>query len=1122
MIAINENKNGAKYLAVIAAMAMVVCAFALVMPAEETDAASNDILYIGGTVDVPTPYETNNTVVVDKDLTIVSGGNITIGSGTNFTVNDGVKITVNEGGELIIKDGATVTVNGDLTVNRGGSLVNDATCVNNDTTKQGFTVNGALTVAKNGSINCATPAEGEPAGGQIILGNESVFEVQSSGKNHGTVQYQDIVVTPGASVSINGDVNEITIAAFSTDAEFMSSAYITGTIPTQGTITSDFNKIKVTASVVDMGIYTGVDGKATQKNVKSAVIDISGTIIAGTNVKVKVADSDGGCYQDEGMTIPALGTVSIADKLTVDEGATFDSDCDLSVPGTLTVNGTFNMAGAADITGTVTLRGNSTVSGVVDVSGTLDIVPVSKKVGEDTVTYTFTGTGAYLNIVGAGTVKVANYDDQFTGFNAAYYIDDDGAACFSSFTAALAVAAEADLEVIVGGYAAVTGVAPEAIYQISENITLSGIDVIVVYKVQINEGYTLTINEDAGMDAPEGGLVIVKGTLVDYADTSFYEDKSVETVPESDLGINAEVQSTDEDETYYSYTTLANALSGMTSGTVYLFGDVDVDASLAIPAGVTVNASGKTLTVGNGADLAVNGVVDLTDGGSIAIDPAADKDAKKGTVTVNNYIVGTNLTTYSAMIPGFYAAGAIGETEGDFIMSAAVAQDNAAELGNLAVYGPITTGDLSFANAEETAKTITVNGTYTSGTITIDGYNVIFAAGATYNGTIANAEGSVALANINGIIVSDATVEDADRLTVTGTPDKITGTDGKDLKSAIVFAGTVYVGQMDLTNLGDMTAPAGATVNMAGTVTNVNNLTVEGTMGVLSGADVTAKVLNVTGTVTVAAEADGNAAGVLKVDSVYAGITKDDVDNGKAVAATSASIDGTVTIQNNGYAYVAPGATLSEGFTEGMNSAEFSVEGAVWFTVYSDSEAVGVTKAPINDGYFLGWATEQDGDVVYDADSDVDWTDIPLNADGVTYYSVGDYDIYTVTVVADDGVGAIYIGGVVLQKTGNTFVTMFPMTAGVKEISVVAKSGFNADNVEITGTGVSGNNLTLSGTTNTGIVLYVTGTEAVTGQGTVVTVSGDDGMGLTDYLLIILVVLVVVMAILVATRLMRS
>ena len=205
-----------------------------------------------------------------------------------------------------------------------------------------------------------------------------------------------------------------------------------------------------------------------------------------------------------------------------------------------------------------------------------------------------------------------------------------------------------------------------------------------------------------------------------------------------------------------------------------------------------------------------------------------------------------------------------------------------------------------------------------------------------------------------------------------------------------------------------------------------------------------------------------------------------------------------------------------------MNSAEFSVEGAVWFTVYSDSEAVGVTKAPINDGYFLGWATEQDGDVVYNDKSDVAWTAMPLKADGVTYYSVGDYDIYTVTVVADDGVGAIYIGGVVLQKTGNTFVTMFPLTAGVKEISVVAKSGFNADNVEITGTGVSGNNLTLSGTTNTDIVLYVTGTEAVTGQGTVVTVSGDDGMGLTDYLLIILVVLVVVMAILVATRLMRS
>ena len=1164
MIATEQNRKTGKILSVVAVLALALCVVAVAIPAEESDAA-NDITYISGVIDQDTEFSNNNTVVVndnviDQDtefsnnntvvvndnLVINNGATLTIGGGTTFTVNEGVKLTIDglkanttdDRATFQINDDSTVIINGSVEVGRNGTIVNNnAKNLIDSEDKTGFFVNGGLTVVRNGAISATndidTSADTVTA---IVLGSSATFETQSSGKNHAVIENQAIVMAAGSSVTLNGDFNNLAVIAYSADSEFSSLAMIYGEIPTGEAITTSYTKLKFSASVVDQSVYvadTENAGKSVQKTVKATVLDVSGTTMEGTALAVAAGESAQDCYQDAAMSIPALGSVAITTSLNVVEGSTFVSECDLNVTGTLRVNGT------ADIGGAITIATGATVNiapayvddsaegaeqvteviiaGVLDVSGTLAIAPATNAAVDV--------SGAYLNIIG-GTATIAGYTEgDLAGFCGAYHVNDStGVACFSEFATALdaAVAANA-FDVYVGGYAAEVGVVSEAIYEITADETISDITVVIINKVQVNEGVTLTIAEDAVINSTDGGLIVVEGTVVDNADSDFGEESATEAPTDGSVAISAEVRSTDEDETYYSYTTLANALSGMTSGTVYLFGDVDVDASLAIPAGVTVNASGKTLTVGNGADLAVNGVVDLTDGGSIAIDPAAEKDAKMGTVTVNNYIVGTNLAnTYSAMIPGFYAAGAIGETEGDFIMSAAVAQDNAAELGNIAVYGPITTGDLSFANAEETAKTITVNGTYTSGTITIDGYNVVFAAGATYNGTIANAEGSVALANINGITVSDATVEDADRLTVTGTPGKITGTDGKDLKSAIVFAGTVCVGQMDLTYLGDMTAPAGATVNMAGIVTNVNNLTVEGTMGVLSGADVTANVLNVTGTVTVVAEADGNAAGVLKVESVYAGITKDDVDNGKAVAATSASIDGTVTIQNNGYAYVAPGATLSEGFTEGMNSAEFSVEGAVWFTVYSDSEAVAVTKAPINDGYFLGWATEQDGDVVHDADSDVDWTVIPLEADGVTYYSVGDYDIYTVTVVADDGVGAIYIGGVVLQKTGNTFVTMFPMTAGVKEISVVAKSGFNADNVEITGTGVSGNNLTLSGTTNTDIVLYVTGTEAVTGQGTVVTVSGDDGMGLTDYLLIILVVLVVVMAILVATRLMRS
>ena len=1136
MIAINEKANRTKVLAAVAVLAMVACVF-VAMPVDETDAAGNDITYVSGVIDKNMTFYDGNKVVVDKDLDITNGAVLEIQSGAQFTVNEGVTVTVDGlkadttdvKATLKINDGSTVTVNGSLEVGRNGAIVNDNAVNPADTEdKTGFYVNGGITVVRNGEISGtnAIDTDSETVS-SIILGSSATLETQSSGKNHAVIENQAIIMAAGSSVTLNGDFNNLAILAYSANSEFNGGAMITGVIPEGDNITTSYTKLKFSVSVTDQTVYVADEknpGESVQKTVKATILDVSGTTMEGTTLFIVAGETANDCYQDEDMKISALGTVAISSSLNVVEGSQLTTVGNLNVTGTLRVNGIAAFGGAVTVaTGaTVTVApvadedasvDEVIIAGVVYVSGNLVITPAEGA--------TVDVSSAYLNIT-SGTATIADYNKTLAGFSGAFYIDDEnGNAYFSEFAAALAAAVEANaFDVYVGGYAAVEGVAPETVYEITSDITVSGVDLYVENKVQINEGVTLTIDGDS-INSDNGGLFVVKGTLVDNADSGF-EDEASSVVPSSGVAIDAEVRSTDEDETYYSYTTLANALSGMTSGTVSLFGEVTVDQNLEIPAGVTVDTNGKDLVIGNNVELTINGVVELTTNGDITYAPVEGKDAKQGTVAVNNYIVGTNLTTYSAMIPGFYAAGAIGETEGDFIMSAAVAQDNAAELGNIAVYGPITTGDLSFANAGETAKTITVYGTYTSGTITIDGYNVIFAAGATYNGTIANAEGSVALANINGITVSDATVEDADRLTVTGTPGKITGTDGKDLKSAIVFAGTVYVGQMDLTYLGDMTAPAGATVNMAGIVTNVNNLTVEGTMGVLSGADVTANVLNVTGTVTVVAEADGNAAGVLKVESVYAGITKDDVDNGKAVAATSASIDGTVTIQNNGYAYVAPGATLSEGFTEGMNSAEFSVEGAVWFTVYSNSEAVAVTKAPINDGYFLGWATEQDGDVVHDAESEVAWTAIPLRADGVTYYSVGDYDIYTVTVVADDGVGAIYIGGVVLQKTGNTFVTMFPMTAGVKEISVVAKSGFNADNVEITGTGVSGNNLTLSGTTNTDIVLYVTGTEAVTGQGTVVTVSGDDGMGLTDYLLIILVVLVVVMAILVATRLMRS
>ena len=1123
MIAMNEKANRTKVLAAVAVLAMVACVF-VAMPMDETDAAT-DITYISGVIDQDTTFVNNNTVVVNDDLVINNGATLIIGAGTNFTVNEGVTLTIdgvdanNEKAKLEIKDGSTVTVNGSIEVGRNGQLVNDnAKTLTDSEDTTGFFVNGGLTVVRNGIIS--TPTDFDPEADSvpaIILGSSATFETQSSGKNHAVIENQAIVMPAGASVTLNGDFNNVAVIGYSSDSEFNSLAMITGEIPTGDAITTSYTRLAFTASVVDQTVYVADPenvGEAVQKTVKATVLDISGTTMSGTTLIVAAGESTQDCYQDEAMTIPALGTAAVSSSLNVVDGSTFTTACNLDVTGTLRINGTANIAGALTVaTGaTVTIapaaNNNVTITGVIYDSGSVAISPAEG--------VTVDISAAYLNITG-GTATIAGYDTgDLAGFSGAYYTNDEnGNAYFSEFADALTAASEAGAyDVYVGGYAATENIA-ESVYEITSDITVSDIDLYIENKVQVNTGVTLTINESASVNSVNGGLIIVEGTVTDNADSDFGEEASTE-VPESGVAIDAEVRSTDEDETYYSYTTLANALSGMTSGTVYLFGNVDVDENLTIPENVTVDADGKTLTVENGVTLDIQGVLDITSANSAIVIVSAADNAVEGTVAVTNYIVyGTqDLTTD---ISGFYAAGAIGETEGNFVMSAAVAETNAADLGNITMYGTLTIEDVTFTNAEDTNKTVTINGNLTAGTVTIDGYNLIIADSAVYNGTVANAEGSVVLTNIRGITVADTTVEDADRLVISGTPVPMTAEEGKEAPaSSIVFAGTVYMDDMALTALKDVTVPADAVVNVIGTVSGVTLLTVEGELNVMNEAVVTADDVNVIGTVTVADATEGaNDAGSLTVDNVYAGITKDDVDNGNAVASTAAVINGTIVI--NEYAYVAPGATLSEGFTEGMNSAMFSVEGSEWFTVYSKLETTTVNKAPIANGYFLGWATEENGDVVYDGELETP-VQIPLSADGVTYYSVGDYDIYNITVITDGNINAVSVGGVVLVKSGNVFVSMNPMTAGVKDISVVAKSGYTAENVEISGTGVSDGSVTLAGTTTTDIVIYITGTE----QAPVETVSNDDGMGITDYLLIILVVLVIILAIFVALRMMRS
>lgn len=126
------------------------------------------------------------------------------------------------------------------------------------------------------------------------------------------------------------------------------------------------------------------------------------------------------------------------------------------------------------------------------------------------------------------------------------------------------------------------------------------------------------------------------------------------------------------------------------------------------------------------------------------------------------------------------------------------------------------------------------------------------------------------------------------------------------------------------------------------------------------------------------------------------------------------------------------------------------------------------------------------------------------------------------TVVAEAGIENIAIDGNLL--TGNTAT----VAAGTHNVTYTLKNGYSGTaTMTVNGQKQTGLSFSTSGTSDadrtvsiqlSGITAsgYVDPTPVVPEE------KGDDGLSLTDILLIILVVLIVIMAVIVAMRLMRS
>ena len=1127
MIAINEKANMTKVMAVIAMMAVVFAGVA-VISSDSTDAA-DEITYISGDIKAPTSFDDGTVVVVNGNLNIADNAKLYVTDGAKFTVNEGVTLNVNgENSGIYFSANADVDINGTLIIGEKGTMdfktgvLMDGTTIATDAVpvleNPGFTVNGTLTF-QNGTNSVMKKM------GTITIGNNGVMNVTSVGTKVSKIGNVEIDLMPGATLNMRGiaaDNVVVTATTPNTGAEGYVTCEATATIlntPVADVIPTSANvsNIIFTATSTSNTVY---DSNEDRVKVETATLNIAGTVQNGDKI-VTGSESKSGYTDRDGELVDVMSQVAVTETLTIANNGHF-------VAGSYTV-----------VSGTVNaIRSNDKATNTVAVSETGAVV-VSGTVNISYDAYDFKITGGKMKIDG-GSVTINGTSDPTTLnfselYGAYYYLMDNSGNTITyivdledAIAAAVENTAITEITVYAGagsednkenGY--------EGGYVVSE-----GFDIPANVSLTVNNA--LIVSEGATINVPVNAMVSVLGVI--YVQGTVVDNSLTLSLIENGVGVDCEVRMSSNDGATVTYTSLRLAIAGAQSGSVIeLVGDASIEANLTIPEGVTVDLGTHTMDVTEGATVTVNGVIDAKDGTiTTGTKTGADEVTRStGTVVVNNYIIRDSADEYVQLgynISGVYVEADIEDVDGQyFIMSVPVYAGYAGIVDAADVQGTVSyTEAFALAAGEDGANTLTISGKVTFGTVTITGYTIEMSENGVLTGTIAAANGSVELNmiatettfSVKNVIDED---EGTDVLYISGTPaavdkdGKIITTQTGNVATLAVATGAAAVDEtLDTSNLVSFGVSEGTTLDVEGTL-ETSEFEIAGTVDVAKGANVeTTGNIIVTGTLTVANpdSEDATFGTVAATENIYIG-TDDEFKAQSAAAVTGDNI----SAGDNGVIYVSAESTVS---IDGLDTAEntaFYIEDALWMTAYGQSSDMIVP--PLQNADFIGWENAEEEVYFYDqstgqhpAVNTIDLTEVDrLDA-------VVDYKIYTVTVLADNGIGTVAIDGNVLMKNSNVFIAT-GLTAGSHTISYTLKSGYSGEaTITVNGQSVSGNTFTLSGTEDAdrSVQIILSGTEA-SAQEPVVT---DDGMGVTDYLLIILVVLVIVLAIVVVMRMMRS
>ena len=1116
-----------------------------------------------------------NTVEIAGKLVVPAGAKLTIMAGGELILKNSAELVIEGTLEIEEKDtSVTGSADGKLNIVKGtvtvsGSIVNNGviavgTSATGSTGVLTIAQDGVVTVGENGTIETGTL-------GKVVVDKSATIDVKGlvygQVYNAGTVTIDSsAAATKATTVNQTADGAVVKVENYTVLASNANGLKITDAGMVLTTYRDSGETVEVTLPAAQKNIvelvpavsWTGINNNEWKATVSGVtVVSSVGSSAVKTEYQFEnsVANANLGKYNNKqySMTMDVSGTPGVFYKVKDDTVTTTAPSTGVSNTGTVTLTQAGTNAKMA-VSGELALGDNVTliVSGKITVTGTVTAGKDAAITNSGTITVSKNGEVTSVNKTVADTIKAALYEtsEKVSGSTVKtyHYVTLDTAIVKMNEAGVKNVVLKADQTVSADGK-----IPAEA------TLDLGG------HEVTVSKDKTLTVA--SGATVKNGAKIVVNGTLFAEKKTDLKNiNKITADVKSEELGEDGNVKK----DGWVKYTSLANALAEAKSGeTITLTGACELTADTVIPEGVTVVAGEYDITLRNGVKLTIDGVLKtdakiiaqaafgLTPMNLKATTPADSKYAS--TVIVNGKLMSSTKIVYgysvssaskdvanvtlAALSP---VAGAYYEQGAYYVISSlAVAQKEIADItSKIIVNGAVSAGDAAFVGTDDCTEIVigkTVAESATAGakkidtvltvkSLTLSGMKLVFADTTGYfTGSVAIGDASVSAVHANGFtfyekdskVYLGGTVEIADKgdsLTI------VAGTVYTD--STLVVKSNTYVATTAAW-YNYVTVAAGATLAVDGSAT-VDYITVDGILDVPSAKTFTvAKQMNVNGTVTVAASTGTAAAGTLNVTiDLYIGISDDDL------TGAAATFNGPVTLATGGKILVSSGAAVDDAFADvlkDMKKTAFNVNGSVWFTAYTNGTdvKVEVSKVPVKNVDLVGW-NDKDGKKI--APQSNSW-DITIGANEDLYADINTA-IYKVVIKADEGIADVYLNGQAMSygliysddMDAMQYAYFATVAAGDYKVTYTLKNGWSGTaTLYKAGTAQSGNafsvsgnagesDFTLSGVEKSGYVEPVTPSED----------KDDDGLTITDYLLIVLVVLIVIMAVIVAMRLMRS